>query len=147
MIRLRSTRSTSAPATGPNRMDGSILATITPATAYAPPLPPSLATSETTATNPTQSPIEETVCAASRRGNGGRVRRSLKLADRVPRSCATSSARLDTYPSAADSATAPTIVPQPVHFVVPSFCCTMSEPQLGQGSGTGRWPTVKSHSG
>src|SRR6266511_2545926 len=130
MMRLRPNRCTSAPSTGPTWMDGS-----------------SLATSEATATHPTQSPREETVCAASRRGNGGRVRRSLKLADRVPRSCATSSARLDTYPSAADSATAPTIMPQPVHFVVPSFCCTMSEPQLGQGSETGRWPTVKSHLG
>ena len=57
---LRLTRSTIAPAIGPNRMAGSIRATMTPAIAYAPASPPLLTTSAVTATKPTQSPNELT---------------------------------------------------------------------------------------
>src|SRR5512132_1171602 len=98
---LRLTRSTIAPATGPNRIAGSVRASMTPAIAYAPASPPLLATSAVTATNPTQSPNELTVCAASSLEKAGWVMRSLKVAGRVPRRAATSSAKADTYSSAA----------------------------------------------
>src|ERR687898_669995 len=98
---LRLTRSTIAPAIGPNTIAGSVRATITPAIAYAPASPPLLTTSAVTATNPTQSPNELTVCAASSLEKAGWVMRSLKVAGRVPRSAATSSAKVDTYSSAA----------------------------------------------
>ena len=97
MIFLRSNRSTSAPANGPKRIAGSILAVMTPPTAR--PFvvfPDRLATREVTATNPTQSPSDDTLIAASSRENPGWVRRSLRVADLVPRSAATSSAMLDT---------------------------------------------------
>ena len=97
MIFLRSNRSTNAPANGPKRIAGSILAVITPPTANpAVVIPDRLATSEVTATNPTQSPSDDTVIAASRREKPGFVRRSLRVADLVPRSAATSSAMLAT---------------------------------------------------
>ena len=98
MIRLRSKRSTSTPAIGPNRSAGSMRAAMTPADGEplggpadqgrhegrAPPrTPPS-----PRATRPS--------CAASSRENAGWVRRSLSVADRVPRSAATSSANDDT---------------------------------------------------
>jgi len=54
--------------------------------------PASRVTNEVTATNPTQSPREDTVIAASSRENDGWVRRSLSVADLVPRRAATSSA-------------------------------------------------------
>ena len=53
-----------------------------------------LATSEATATNPIQSPIDDTSIARHRRENDGWVRRSLKLAGLVPLSAAISSATL-----------------------------------------------------
>ena len=94
---FRSKRSTNAPAIGPNSSAGSIRAAITPAIANAPAAsPPLAATSAVTATNPTQSPNELTVCAISSLENAGAVTRSLKVAGRVPRSAATSSAKLDT---------------------------------------------------
>src|SRR5262245_580375 len=97
---LRLNRSTKAPAIGPNSRAGNMRAAMTPATAYAPPAsPPLLATRAATATNPTQSPNELTVCAISSLLNAGWVMRSLKVAGRVPRSRATSSAKLDTYDS------------------------------------------------
>ncbi len=94
MIRLRSTRSTSAPAIGPNSTAGSMRAVITapianPAVATD---PESRVTRVVTATNPTQSPSDEIVIAASRRENAGWVSRSFRVAARVPRSAATSSA-------------------------------------------------------
>ncbi len=94
MICLRSTRSTSAPANGPNRMAGSMRAVITAPTASpaAAVVPDSRVTSDVTAMNPTQSPSDETVIAASRREKAGWVSRSLRVAARVPRSAATSSA-------------------------------------------------------
>ena len=80
MICLRSTRSTSAPAIGPNRTAGSMRAIITPLTAN-----PALAADPTawspatvTATNPTQSPSDETLIAASSRENAGWVSRSFE---------------------------------------------------------------------
>ncbi len=99
MIFLRSNRSTSAPANGPKRIAGSILAVITPpmarpAVAGIP--DESVVTSDVTATNPTQSPRDDTVIAANRREKPGFVRRSLSVADLVPRSAATSSAMLAT---------------------------------------------------
>ena len=97
MIFLRSNRSTNAPANGPNRIAGSILAVMTPPIAR--PLvlmPDKLWTSDVTATNPTQSPRDDTVIAASRRENPWFVSRSLRVADLVPRSAATSSAMLAT---------------------------------------------------
>ena len=98
MICLRFTRSTSAPAIGPNRIAGSILAVITapiarPAAAVD---PETRVTSEVTATNPIQSPSEETDIAASSRENAGWVRRSFRVAGLVPRRAATSSAIVDT---------------------------------------------------
>ncbi len=83
-----------APANGPNRTAGSIRATITPETATAAPpgVRPRRATRAVTATNPTQSPNEDTVIAARSRENGGWTRRSRRVAGRVPRSAATSSA-------------------------------------------------------
>ena len=54
--------------------------------------PDSLVTSEVTAMKPTQSPSDEMVIAASRRENAGWVSRSFRVAARVPRSAATSSA-------------------------------------------------------
>ncbi len=84
-----------APARGPNKIAGSIRATITPATAYAPEVPPRRATSAVTATNPTQSPNELTVCATSSLEKFGWVTRSLNVAGRVPRSAATSSANVE----------------------------------------------------
>ena len=73
MICLRSNRSTSTPASGPNRIAGSIRAVITPPTAspFAAALPERLATSDVTATNPTQSPSDDTDIAASSRENAG----------------------------------------------------------------------------
>ena len=59
-------------------------------------MPDKLWTSDVTATNPTQSPRDDTVIAASRRENPWCVRRSLRVADLVPRSAATSSAMLAT---------------------------------------------------
>ena len=58
MIRLRSSRSTSAPANGPNSTAGACGAIITPADRRAPPArwPREPATSAATAENPTQSP-------------------------------------------------------------------------------------------
>src|SRR6266567_1779691 len=103
----RSNRSANTPANGPNTTDGSRRASITPATA-SPPFaaePPSRATSVATATNPTQSPSEETSMARHRRENEGWTRRSLKVALRVPRMAAISSATL---------ATAPETLPVPV---------------------------------
>ena len=86
-----------APANGPKRIAGSILAVMTPPTAKpAVLIPDKRATSDVTATNPTQSPRDDTVIAANRRENPGCVRRSLRVADLVPRSAATSSAMLDT---------------------------------------------------
>ena len=99
MIFLRSSRSTSEPAIGPNRNAGSVRAIITPeiasdadAAADAP------ATIAVTAMNPTQSPSEDTDIAASSRANGPWVSRSLKVAGRVPRRAATSSVIDDTRP-------------------------------------------------
>ena len=94
MICLRSVRSTRAPANGPNNTAGSMRAVITAPTARpaAAVVPDSLVTSEVTAMNPTQSPSDETVIAASSRENAGCVSRSLRVAARVPRSAATSSA-------------------------------------------------------
>src|SRR4051794_18084226 len=101
MSRLRFTRSTSTPANGPNRIDGSIRATITPATANEAfeVVPPWRSTSEATATNPTQSPSDDTAMAAMSFENAGRRNRSFSVAGLVPRRAATSSARLDTVPS------------------------------------------------
>ncbi len=95
MIRLRSTRSASAPAIGPSRTAGATRAAITPATAYAPADPPSRSARMAAALNPIQSPRDEIVCAASNLLNDGWVSRSLKVAGLVPLSCATSSAMLD----------------------------------------------------
>ena len=100
MICLRSTRSTRAPAIGPNRIAGSMRAIITalianPALAAD---PDSVVTSEVTATNPTQSPSDETLIAARSRENAGWVSRSFRVAARVPRSAATSSATDATGP-------------------------------------------------
>jgi hypothetical protein len=55
-----------------------------------------LTTSAVTATKPTQSPKELAVCAISSLEKAGWVMRSLKVAGRVPRSAATSSANVDT---------------------------------------------------
>src|SRR5439155_10235350 len=96
MIRLRSNRSTRVPAMGPNRNAGSVRAIITPDTASDAVVPPRLTTIDVTATNPTQSPNDETDIAASSRANGRWVSRSRKVADRVPRRAATSSAMDDT---------------------------------------------------
>jgi hypothetical protein len=98
MIRFRSTRSTSAPASGPSRTAGSVRAIIRPATANPAVAVPAArsVTSEVTARNPTQSPSEDTDIAARSRANGGWVIRSRRVAERVPRSAATSSATLDT---------------------------------------------------
>ena len=93
---LRSSRSTSAPAIGPNRNAGSVRAIITPDTARLALPPPSRATIVVTATNPTQSPRDDTVMAANRRANGRCRRRSFSVADRVPRRAATSSVIVDT---------------------------------------------------
>jgi len=74
----RSNRSVNTPANGPNRTLGERRASITPATAR-PPLaavPPSLATSAATATNPTQSPSEETSIAFHSREKEGWVSRA-----------------------------------------------------------------------
>ena len=49
-----------------------------------------------TATNPTQSPNDETDMAARSRANARCVSRSLKVADRAPRRTSTSSAMVDT---------------------------------------------------
>ena len=91
---LRSTRSTIAPAKGPKRNAGAIRAIITTATEPSAAVcdPASRATSEVTATNPTQSPREETPMAAASREKAGWVSRSRSVADLVPRSAATSSA-------------------------------------------------------
>src|SRR3954447_22111681 len=99
--RLRFTRSTSTPAKGPNRTDGSMRAIITPATANDAPDtdPPCRWTREATATNPTQSPSDDTAMAAMSLENAGRRKRSFSVAGLVPRRAATSSARLDTVPS------------------------------------------------
>src|SRR6266566_6256063 len=96
MIRLRSSRSTSVPAIGPNRNAGSVLAIITPDTASAAVPPPRRATMAVTATNPTQSPKDDTDIAARSRANARCVSRSLKVADRAPRRTSTSSAMVDT---------------------------------------------------
>ena len=85
---------------GPKRSAGSIRATMTPATAYAPTSPPRRFTSAATATNPTQSPSDDIVCAARSLENAGCVRRSLKVAGCVPRRAATSSTMVVNYPSA-----------------------------------------------
>ena len=58
--------------------------------------PPRPWTIAVTATNPTQSPKDETVIAASSRANVRWVRRSFRVAGRVPRSSATSSVIDDT---------------------------------------------------
>src|SRR5262245_27311549 len=81
-------------------------ATMTPATAYAPASPPLIVTSAVTATNPTQSPNELIVCAARSLEKDGWVMRSLKVAGRVPRSAATSSANDATYLSVAGASPA-----------------------------------------
>ena len=99
MMCLRLMRSTKIPAKGPNKMAGSVRATITPPTARPAAfdeLGERSATREVTATKPTQSPSDEIDIAASRRENAGSVRRSLRVADLVPRSAATSSANVDT---------------------------------------------------
>ena len=70
MIRLRSNRSTRVPAMGPNRNAGRVRAIITPDTASDAVVPPRLTTIDVTATNPTQSPNDETDIAASSRANG-----------------------------------------------------------------------------
>jgi hypothetical protein len=93
---LRSRRSTSVPAIGPNRNAGSVRAIITPATASNGVPPPRVATIAVTAMNPTQSPSELTVMAASNRANARWVSRSLKVAEREPRRTSTSSAIDDT---------------------------------------------------
>src|SRR4029450_6305312 len=119
---LRLTRSTIAPAIGPNRIAGSVRASMTPAIAYAPASPPLLGPSAVTATTPPQPPNELTVCAASSLEKAGWVIRSLKVAGRVPRSAATSSAKDDTYSSAAatparsavDGASSGGVAPLPV---------------------------------
>src|SRR5439155_8734686 len=80
IVFLRSEPSTSAPAKGPNRRAGSVLATRT-----APPAAAAaesdrwyrLVTRTTTAVNPTQSPSDETVIAARSLANGGCLSRSL----------------------------------------------------------------------
>ena len=59
-------------------------------------VPDRVAAKEVTATNPTQSPSDDTDIAASSRANPGFVSRSLRVADRVPRRAATSSAMLAT---------------------------------------------------
>ena len=75
-------------------MAGSMRAVITAPTASpaAAVVPDSRVTSDVTAMKPTQSPSEETVIAASRREKAGWVSRSFRVAARVPRSAATSSA-------------------------------------------------------
>src|SRR5262245_13217936 len=94
--RRRSRRSTNTPAIGPNRKAGKVRASITPEIAIAAFTPPILVTSVVTATNPTQSPREDTVIAARSRANGPVRSRSPRVADRVPRSAATSSEMEDT---------------------------------------------------
>ena len=96
MIRLRSSRSMSVPAIGPNRNAGSVRAIITPEIASEALPPPSPWTIAVTATKPTQSPNDDTDIAASSRANGPWVSRSPKVAGRVPRSAATSSVIEDT---------------------------------------------------
>src|SRR6266542_4088540 len=92
----RSNLSARTPAKDPKITDGESLASMTPATARAPSrLPPSRATSAATATNPTQSPREETSMARHRREKEGWVRRSLSVAGLVPLSAAISSATED----------------------------------------------------
>src|SRR5688572_22011575 len=72
---------------GPNRIDGSSRASITPATAVPPTRAPpaSLATSEATATKHTQSPRDDSNIACHRREKEGWVSRSLRVAGLVPR--------------------------------------------------------------
>src|SRR6266571_4732011 len=81
------------PANAPNRTEGMSRESITPATARPPRrFPPIPATSDATATNPIQSPSEDTSIARHRREKDGWVRRSLNVAGLVPRSAAISSA-------------------------------------------------------
>src|SRR3954468_7231482 len=88
---FRSSRSTNDPAIGPNRNAGSVRASITPEIASDAEPPPRPCTIAVTATNPTQSPNDDTDIAASSRANGPWVRRSRRVAGRVPRRAATSS--------------------------------------------------------
>ena len=98
MIFLRSSRSISEPAIGPNRNAGSVRASITPEIASDADAPPMPCTIAVTATNPTQSPNDDTDIAASSRANGPWVSRSRSVAGRVPRRAATSSVIDDTRP-------------------------------------------------
>ena len=104
-------------------------------------------TREATATKPTQSPSEETAIAARSLEKEGWVRRSLKVADLVPRRAAISSEALATHSPTAVSSTASTTVPQLVHFAAPFGWMTMSDPHVGHGSGEGRCQTANSQSG
>src|SRR2546423_9997153 len=99
MSRLRSTRSTRTPANGPNSTDGSSRANIIPATAndlLAADTPPRRVTRAATATNPTQSPSDDTVIAAISFEKVGWRNSSLRVAGLVPRRTAMSSATLAT---------------------------------------------------
>src|SRR5437016_1108455 len=98
MRRLRSIRSTSTPANGPNRIEGRRRDTIMPATAKALAAGPlsRLETSAATATKPTQSPSDDTVIAAISLEKVGWRNRSFRVAGLVPRRAAMSSATLAT---------------------------------------------------
>src|SRR3954453_15183467 len=96
---FRSSRSTNDPAIGPNRNAGSVRASITPEIASDAEPPPRPCTIAVTATNPTQSPNDDTDIAASSRANGPWVRRSRRVAGRVPRRAATSSVIDDRSPA------------------------------------------------
>ncbi len=96
MSRLRSKRSTNTPANGPNRIEGSSRASMTPVMAYPARAPPILVTRAVTATKPTQSPSDDTSIARHRREKDLILRTLPKVAGRVPRSAATSSAMLAT---------------------------------------------------
>src|SRR4051795_6922941 len=95
---LRSSRSMNEPAIGPKRNAGRVRASITPEIASDADPPPRPCTIAVTATNPIQSPNDETDIAASSRPNGPWVRRSRRVAGRVPRRAATSSVIVDTRP-------------------------------------------------
>ena len=92
-------RSTRAPANGPNRIAGSMRAVMTAATAQRGGGGGRASLRDERGHRDEPDPVAERGDrhrAPSRRENAGWVRRSLKVAARVPRSAATSSAKLDT---------------------------------------------------